>query len=137
MAPPTLADALAANHAFYNSFANQDFPAMEMLWAKESSVSSIHPGWPPMFDREAVLSSWHDIMTSETPPTASYRNDKAFIHGTTAVVVCEELVDGNVLAATNIFVDERGAWRLVHHQAGPIVPRKVAPVDSPPRAVVH
>ena len=44
-------------------------------------------------------------------PNAYSRNDKAFIYGKTAIVVCEEVLDGGVLAATNIFIEELGSWR--------------------------
>jgi hypothetical protein len=33
-------------------------------------------------------------------------------------VTCVETVAGTALAATNIFTNENGAWRMVHHQAG-------------------
>jgi len=35
-------------------------------------------------------------------------------------VICRELVGGSPLAATNVFVREDGAWRLLHHQSGPV-----------------
>ena len=61
-AGPSLNDALAANRAFYHAFSSRDLGAMEMLWACGVPVLCIHPGWPPLVDRGAVLSSWRDIM---------------------------------------------------------------------------
>jgi len=38
-----------------------------------------------------------------------------------ALVLCREVLAGQgVLAATNLFVREAGAWRMVHHHSGPI-----------------
>ncbi len=33
-------------------------------------------------------------------------------------MVCYEVIGENVLAATNVFVQEAGAWKLAHHHAG-------------------
>ncbi len=35
-----------------------------------------------------------------------------------AIVVCYETVGQFTLVATNVFVREEGAWRMVHHQSG-------------------
>jgi hypothetical protein len=51
-----------------------------------------------------------------------------------ALVTCEEELDGSSLAASNLFVLENGLWRLVHHQATPIMTRQEPPK---PRGSVH
>ena len=119
-AGPSLDDALAANRAFYHAFSSRDLATMDTIWARGVPVLCIHPGWPPLMERAAVLSSWRDIMKNPASPNAYSRNDRAFIYGKTAIVVCEEVLDGGVLAATNIFIEELGSWRLIHHQASPI-----------------
>jgi len=136
-ASPSLNDALAANRAFYHAFSSRDLGAMDMLWARSVPVLCIHPGWPPLVDRAAVLSSWRDILKNPASPKAYSRNDRAFIYGTTAVVICEEVLDGGVLAATNIFVDELGSWRLVHHQASPVAIQIEEAETAPPRSQLH
>ena len=40
--------------------------------------------------------------------------------GDAAFVTCGESVGNNLLAATNLFVREGMAWRLVHHHASPV-----------------
>ena len=40
--------------------------------------------------------------------------------GDAALVFCLEVVDSAPVAATNVFVIEDGAWRMVHHHAGPV-----------------
>ena len=46
-----------ANLSFYEAFAHQDFEAMKQLWATQSPVLCIHPGWPALHGREQVLAS--------------------------------------------------------------------------------
>ena len=36
---------LFANEAFYHAFADGDSAAMEALWASQTPVCCIHPGW--------------------------------------------------------------------------------------------
>ncbi len=50
-------------------------------------------------------------------------DDRAFLYGDVATVLCEEELDTGHLVATNIFVREGKSWRMVHHQASPILIR--------------
>lgn len=109
---------LAANQAFYAAFAARDAEAMEALWARRAPVACIHPGWQPLHGRDAVLASWRDIMGSPTSPPIRCGEAVAHVLGATAVVICSERFPGAELVATNVFVAEDGAWKLVHHQAG-------------------
>jgi hypothetical protein len=43
-----IASVLFANETFYLAFSHRDFDAMERLWARESPVLCIHPGWPAL-----------------------------------------------------------------------------------------
>ncbi len=45
---------LAANAAYYRAFAGGDFAAMSRIWAPDQ-VSCVHPGWPVLVGRAAVL----------------------------------------------------------------------------------
>ena len=113
-------DVLAANEEFYRAFAEGDVQAMAAIWAETVSVTCIHPGWRAILGREEVLASWRDIL--ESPPAIACRGEQVIRHDGTAVVLCEEIIDEARLAATNIFVFEADAWRLVHHQASPMAP---------------
>lgn len=126
---------LALNQAFYRAFTERDLPAMEALWAKQIPVSCIHPGWTALFGREAVMDSWTDVLRSPDGPSIRPRNERVILHGDVAVVLCEELLGEAVLAATNLFAREDGAWRLAHHQAGPVAqPRaRMTVPETPPR----
>jgi hypothetical protein len=48
---------LAANLEFYRAFTTRDVDAMEALWARQAPVACVHPGWPPLADRKAVMES--------------------------------------------------------------------------------
>ena len=116
-----------ANRAFYKAFAERDYPGMDRLWAQKSPVACIHPGWPAIFQREQVMASWRGILGNPGQSAVTCSDDRVLINGDTAIVICTETVDGNQLVATNVFAREDGAWRLIHHQAGP------KPADEPKR----
>jgi ketosteroid isomerase-like protein len=111
---------LAANEAFYTAFATRDVDAMEALWAVEARVACIHPGWQPLHGRDAVLASWRDIMGNPSSPPIRCSDAVAHVLGSAAIVICTERFPGAELVATNVFVDEHGSWKLIHHQAGAV-----------------
>jgi len=124
---------LAANLEFYRAFTTRDLKAMDRLWARKAEVICIHPGWTPLSGRSAVMHSWHDILANPEAPHVMCHDDRAFLYGDLAIVICEEELSGGNLAATNIFIRESGAWRMVHHQASPIVTRSYEQNIRPPR----
>jgi ketosteroid isomerase-like protein len=113
-------DVLAANEVFYKAFAARDMDGMEELWATGVPVACIHPGWNVLRGRDLVIASWRSILGSESSPDVMCGNASAHVLGESAFVVCEEQVADDVLIATNVFVRERGGWKLAHHQAAPI-----------------
>jgi ketosteroid isomerase-like protein len=115
---------LAANLEFYRAFATRDFAAMEALWAKAAPVACVHPGWPALADRQAVMESWRGILSNPEAPRIVCYDEQVFLYGDTALVICEEEVGGGTLIASNLFVREEGAWRIAHHQAGQLVTRR-------------
>lgn len=113
-------EVLAANEAFYQAFNQKDAGAMDALWAASDAVSCIHPGWNVLQGREAVLESWRSILGNSAQPRIVTGGAQATFYGQTAIVICRELVAGSPLVATNVFVLEDGAWKLCHHQSGPV-----------------
>jgi ketosteroid isomerase-like protein len=109
---------LFANDAFYVAFTTRDLDAMNDLWAHNVPVTCVHPGWNVVAGRDAVLESWRAILANPESPEITCRQATAHVLGDVAYVVCFETIETSHLVATNVFVREDGAWRLVHHQAG-------------------
>jgi ketosteroid isomerase-like protein len=108
---------LAANAAFYAAFAAKDVAAMTAVWAQRAPVACIHPGWPALRGREAVLASWRSILSGPGSPPITCHDAAAHLLGDSAFVLCIERIPSVELIATNVFVREDGEWRLVHHHA--------------------
>ena len=45
----------------------------------------------------------------------------ALLEGPLGAVICHEILPDGVTVATNLFAEEAGVWRMVHHQAGPLM----------------
>jgi ketosteroid isomerase-like protein len=119
--PTPLEDAvLAANRAFYNAFLERDPHAMEQIWAVEHPASCIHPGWAPLLGRENVMASWRAILGSPEAPRIEVTDPKVVVLGGAGLVTCVEHITDATIAATNVFVQESGEWRLVHHHGSPM-----------------
>lgn len=112
-------EVLFANDAFYQAFVDRDPNVMEELWSDNAPVCCLHPGWGPLFDRQAIVTSWAAILTNPEAPEIKCRDAKALVYGEIASVVCFEELPGGTLIATNIFHREGNRWKIVHHQAGP------------------
>jgi len=130
---------LAANQAFYDAFSSRDFKAMAGLWSEDAEVACVHPGWDVLEGHDAVLGSWRDILANPANPAIACHNAHAHVHGELGFVLCHEVAPEGVLVATNIFHLEDGAWRMVHHQAGPTAIETQAPPSptAPPTGTVH
>jgi ketosteroid isomerase-like protein len=122
---------LAANTAYYEAFAFADFAAMSRVWAQDN-VSCIHPGWPALLGRQAILESYRQIFNNPNQDRIEPRNETVLIDGGEARVLCVEFVGGAALAATNLFRRSDGAWRMSHHQASPIATLVEEPAAQPP-----
>ena len=115
---------LAANRAFYDAFLERDMPAMERVWALDHPASCIHPGWAPLIGRQTVMASWRAIFGSPDPPRIEMTDPHAVVVGGAAFVTCVEHITDATIAATNVFVQEGGEWRLVHHHGSPMPPAR-------------
>lgn len=134
MADPALV--LDANEAFYRAFAEGDFATMEALWATDVPVVCLHPGWPPLADRAKIMQSWEGIFANPPAPAVRPIDIDVHIHGDTAFIVCFEVIGDQYLVATNIFIFEAGAWKMVHHQSAPVRYRP-SEGQHPPSGTVH
>jgi len=113
-------EVLEVNAAFYRAFTARDLGALEALWARRAPVACIHPGWDALDGREEVLASFRAIIGSGGAPAVTSTSAQARLLGEVAYVTCHEVVGTGRLVATNVFVREDGAWRLVLHQSSPM-----------------
>ena len=79
---------LAANLEFYRAFTARDLVAMEALWARQAPVGCIHPGWPALTDRDAVIDSWRGILGNPDAPRIACYDEQVLLYGDSALVVC-------------------------------------------------
>jgi ketosteroid isomerase-like protein len=112
-------DILKANQAFYAAFAAGDYDRLEKQWINADEISVIHPGSTVLHGRQAVMTSWRQILANSEGSDIRCANPKVYLLGDTAYVVCNEIFPEGRLIATNIFRFENNTWLLVHHQAGP------------------
>lgn len=126
---------LAANAAYYRAFAARDLAAMEAIWA-DDAVSCVHPGWPALIGRAPILGSYRDIFRNPAQDAVNAREERVLIEGGDGRVLCVEEVGGALLAATNWFRLVEGRWRLVHHQASPLV-TAASPAKTGPKPSFH
>jgi uncharacterized protein (TIGR02246 family) len=124
---------LAANSAYYQAFLARDNEAMAALWAPDG-VSCVHPGWPPLIGRRAVLASYADIFRNPLQEPVARGQETVILGESEGRVLCIETVGGGALAATNWFRRFEDRWLLLHHQASPIA----IPAREPPnRNAMH
>lgn len=114
---------LNANLDFYRAFNERSMKTMEALWSSTAPILCIHPGWNALAGREPVIQSWRAILANPDAPRVMCHDDRAFLYGDLAIVQCEEELESGHLVATNMFVREGGAWKMIHHQASPLIVR--------------
>ena len=123
---------LQANAAFYNAFTAGDLKAMSALWVSEGEETTCaHPGFPHLHGIAAILDSWQQIFANSNMKIQPEKvRCKLLRGGLSATVTCVERVDGpgdNALTATNVFEKSAdGHWRMITHQAGPVVSQRRA-----------
>ena len=120
----------AANEFYYRAFAARDLVAMEALWAQDG-VACVHPGWPALIGRAAVIASYRDIFRNTAQEAVTAREAKIIVGDNEGRVYCVEEVGGSLLVATNWFRRIDDDWRLLHHQASPLV-AQAAPSTTKP-----
>jgi len=108
-----------ANDGFYAAFARRDMAAMVEVWSEKDPLFCLHPGWPLLAGRDAVMESWAGILSAGEGPQIAADSATAHRLGEVGLVLCVERLGNGVLAASNLFRLEGGRWRLFHHHAGP------------------
>ena len=118
-------DVLAANQAFYDAHEHRDLDAMRAVWEHSERVVCVHPGWPILRGWPAVEESWRRILEGPGRNQFILTNDSVTLIDDLAFVTLDEnLIAGSTagtIAATNVFVRDDSAWKLIIHHASPVV----------------
>ena len=124
----------AANAAMYAAFESADVDAMQDLWddVDPAAVVCVHPGWPMLRGRSAVLRSWSAVMAGTDYIQFFLTDVQVALLGDTAVVTCTENVltsadvgENAAVVATNVLVRRPGGWRVQVHHGSPVLGRLV------------
>jgi hypothetical protein len=110
--------ALFANEAFCLAFTQKDAAAMDALWARQAPLICIHPGWARLIAREEIMASWRRILSNPDQPGMDFYDPQTHAHPSMVLVTCYEQLSGGVCLATNGFIEEDGAVRMVLHHSG-------------------
>lgn len=125
MTDDTIAAVREANQAFYDAHEARDIEAMIAVWHPGDELVCVHPGWPILRGREAVLESWRRILSGPGPNQFILTNESIDVRGDVAWVTLDEnLVDRGAtgtVAATNAFVTVAGEWKLILHHGSPVM----------------
>ena len=130
----SVAEVEAANAAMYTAFESADVDAMQALWddVDPAAVVCVHPGWPMLRGRDAVLRSWSAVMAGTDYIQFFLTDVQVALLGDTAVVTCTENVltsadvgENAAVVATNVLVRRPGGWRVQVHHGSPVLGRLV------------
>ena len=125
-------DVEEANAALYAAFETADVDAMEATWDDQDpdALVCVHPGWPMLRGRRAVLRSWSAVMAGTEYVQFFLTDVQVHIDGDVAVVTCTENIltsadvgDGATVVSTNVFRRRPGGWRLQVHHGSPVLGR--------------
>ena len=122
----------AANAALYAAFEAGDVDLMESVWdvVDPDQLVCVHPGWPMLRGRAAVLRSWSAVMAGTDYIQFFLTDVQVDLQGAVAIVTCTENVLTSVdvganatVVATNVFVLRPEGWRLRVHHGAPVLGR--------------
>ncbi len=120
----------AANAALYAAFETGDVDLMESVWdvVEPDQLVCVHPGWPMLRGRAAVLRSWSAVMAGTDYIQFLLTDVQVDLQDGVAIVTCTEnvLTSADVganasVVATNVFVLRPEGWRLRVHHGAPVL----------------
>jgi uncharacterized protein (TIGR02246 family) len=125
----------------YTAIETADLDLMAAVWLDSDEVVCVHPGWPVLRGRSAVMRSWAVVMAG-APYVQFFLTDlQTSVQGDTAVVTCAESLLTGAEGTTDSFVGARavstkvlrrtpGGWRVALHHSSPVLSRDEADDDE-------
>lgn len=117
-------DVVAVNEFFYAAHEERDLEAMSRVWDQTDRAVCVHPGWPILRGWDQVEGSWRGIFAGGGRTQFILTNQSTHVVGEMAWLTLEEnLMDGGetfAVAATNVFVQREGEWKIIAHHGSPI-----------------
>jgi uncharacterized protein (TIGR02246 family) len=133
-----------AEQAFYDAFQRADLDAMMAVWAEDDEVFCVHPGGSRLTGLEQIRESWRQIFANGANLRIQLRSVQQMRGGLIAVhslyeyiVVIGERGSPNVVAATNVYQNIGGGWRMVAHHASPVANAPAAPASEAAPTILH
>lgn len=117
----------AANAAFYEAFERLDGEALAACWEHSERATCLHPGGRWLHGWAEIGESWDAILLSTPYIEVEVTDVRVRVEDPVGWVTCVELVRApgaasvSELAACNMFVLGQRGWRMVSHQASPVL----------------
>lgn len=123
-------DVRKASAQFYaglNEMANGKKGALADIWSRSETVTALHPIGGRQVGWEAVSDSFDQVASMASDGKVELKDQRIQVAGDMAYEVGIEhgrfKMSGNPVSmehrVTNIYRQEAGAWKLVHHHADP------------------
>jgi len=129
-----------AEQAFYEAFQRSDLDAMMAVWAEDDEVYCVHPGGARLTGLEEIRESWRQIFANGANMRIQLRGVQQIRGGLIAVHTLYEYITligergrPSVVAATNVYLNVGGGWRMIAHHGSPVANAPAqAPTESTP-----
>jgi uncharacterized protein (TIGR02246 family) len=133
-----------AEQAFYEAFQRADLDAMMAVWGEEDEVYCVHPGGPRLIGLERIRESFRQIFANGATMRFQIKGVQQMRGGMLAVhsvyehiALIGERRPANVVAATNVYANVGGGWRMVAHHASPVANAEPQPQAETPPTLLH
>jgi uncharacterized protein (TIGR02246 family) len=124
-----------AEQAFYEAFQRADLDAMMAVWAEDDEVYCVHPGGARLTGLDEIRESWRQIFANGANMRIQLRGVQQIRGGLLAVHTLYEYITligerggPSVVAATNVYLNVGGGWRMIAHHGSPVAK---APSQAP------
>lgn len=131
--------AFAAHEAFYQALETADIELMNRVWSSAENTVCIHPLWPALVGRQAIVASWAEMfkhgskMEVDTQLISQHETTNSCTHLVQETLSVYGRSSSPVLATNGYELTEEG-WVMVLHHASPTAQE---PVDEQEEYSLH